>query len=462
MSASADLVALAAGLQRGGARAVCLLDGAGAGAAGDDGGLGRYSFLACEPDAAVVIEDVDATGAAGVAAALARLDGLLAEADAEVAEQAAADGGPWPLAMGLLGYELGRAFERLPMVQRTHATPDLAVYRFPAVLRVDHATGTRRVLARSAAAGAALEARLAAAEPAGQGLSAPQVGPLSWGVTEAAYAAAVERVLEYLRAGDAYQVNYTTRLEAEVGPGALPELYRALRAAAPPLGAYLALDGGGAILSTSPELFLRVSPRDAASHRRVETRPIKGTRARGRDGDTAADAAEAAALRADPKERAEHLMIVDLERNDLGRVCEVGSVHVEDYGRVVTLPTLHHVVSTVAGTLRPEVGPAALLAASFPCGSITGAPKVRAMQLIAELETQSRGVYTGAIGYFGARGALELSVAIRTAVVDRPAGRLSFGVGGGIVVDSTPAQEWAECRLKAAGLARALGLPHAP
>lgn len=143
-------------------------------------------------------------------------------------------------------------------------------------------------------------------------------------------------------------------------------------------------------------------------------------------------------------------------------MCEVGSVHVEDYGRVVTLPTLHHVVSTVAGTLRPDVGPAALLAATFPCGSITGAPKVRAMQLIAELEAQSRGVYTGAIGYFGARGALELSVAIRTAVVDRAAGRLSFGVGGGIVVDSTPAHEWAECRLKAAGLARALGLPAAP
>jgi len=411
----------------------------------------------------VVVDDVAAAGAESVTAALARLDALLAEADAAVAAEAAADGGPWPLAMGFVGYELGRAFERLPVVRRTHATPDLAVYRFPAVLRVDHSSGRSRVLARSPAAGAALEARLAAAAQAGQGptpLPPPVVGPLSWGVTEAAYAAAVERVLEYLRAGDAYQVNYTTRLEADVGPGALPELYRALRAAAPPLGAYLALDGGGAILSTSPELFLRVSARDGAGLRRVETRPIKGTRARGRS--AAADAAEAAALRADPKERAEHLMIVDLERNDLGRVCEVGSVHVEDYGRVVTLPTLHHVVSTVAGTLRPEVGPAALLAASFPCGSITGAPKVRAMQLIAELETQSRGVYTGAIGYFGARGALELSVAIRTAVVDRPAGRLSFGVGGGIVVDSTPAQEWAECRLKAAGLARALGLPHAP
>ncbi len=460
---STDLVALAAGLERGGARAVCLLDGAGAGAAGDDGGLGRYSFLGCEPDAAVVVEDVDAAGAAGVAAALARLDALLAEADAEVAGPAAADGGPWPLAMGFVGYELGRAFERLPAVRRSHATPDLALYRFPAVLRVDHATGTERVLARSPAAGAALEARLAAAEAAGQGAAAaraPSVGPLSWGVTEAAYATAVERVLEYLRAGDAYQVNYTTRLEADVGPGALPELYRALRAAAPPLGAYLALDGGDAILSTSPELFLRVSARDATGRRRVETRPIKGTRARGRG--AAADAAEAAALRADPKERAEHLMIVDLERNDLGRVCEVGSVHVEDYGRVVTLPTLHHVVSTVAGTLRPDVGPAALLAATFPCGSITGAPKVRAMQLIAELEAQTRGVYTGAIGYFGARGALELSVAIRTAVVDRAAGRLGLGVGGGIVVDSTPAHEWAECRLKAAGLARALGLPAAP
>ena len=420
-----DLVSLAGALEAAGARALCLLDGAGPAAAGDDGGLGRYSYLGCDPDDEVVLADVDAGGAD---AALARLDRMV-----DVPE-----GGP--MTMGLLGYDFGRAFERIPAPRRAHGTPDLAFFRYPAVLRVDHTTGEARFLGPAAAAFAARVAALPPFAP-----PPPRVGGLAWNLRPDQYRAAIHRVLEYLRAGDAYQVNYTARLHADVGPGPRSELYRLLRAAAAPLGAYIAL-GDAAILSTSPELFLRVG-----ADRRVETRPIKGTRARGVS--VVSDAAEMSALVADPKERAEHLMIVDLERSDLGRVCEVGSVHVEGYGRVVTLPTLHHVVSTVAGTLRAEVRPSALLRATFPCGSITGAPKVRAMQIISELEPDTRGVYTGAIGYF-AGPRLELSVAIRTAVIE--GGRLTFGVGGGIVVDSDPAREWAECELKASGLARAL------
>jgi para-aminobenzoate synthetase component 1 len=194
------------------------------------------------------------------------------------------------------------------------------------------------------------------------------------------------------------------------------------------------------IVGNSPERFLRVE-RDG----RIETRPIKGTRARG--GDAASDAAARAALTASVKDRAEHVMIVDLERNDLGRVCEVGSVVVEGLLRVVELPTVFHLVSTVRGRLRAEVGLAELLRATFPGGSITGAPKRRAMEIIEELEPVRRGVYTGATGWLGAAGDLDLAVAIRTATV--AGGQLSLSIGGGIVADSDAAAEWEETEIKA-------------
>ena len=185
-------------------------------------------------------------------------------------------------------------------------------------------------------------------------------------------------------------------------------------------------------------------------HDTVETRPIKGTRARGAD--PASDAALAAALTADEKELAEHLMIVDLLRNDLGRVAELGSVRVDGFARVVSLPTVHHLVSTVS--CRPRGDLAALLRATFPGGSITGAPKVRAMEIIRELEPSPRGVYTGALGWLGAGGTLDLALAIRTAVVT--ADRLSLSVGGGVVADSTPERELEETEEKAAAWRRAL------
>jgi anthranilate/para-aminobenzoate synthase component I len=213
-----------------------------------------------------------------------------------------------------------------------------------------------------------------------------------------------------------------------------------------PHAAYLDV-GDAQLVANSPELFLR---RRGA---RVETRPIKGTRPRG---DTPArDAALAAELLRDPKERAEHVMIVDLERNDLGRVAETGSVHVEAHAEVESHATVHHLVSRVAARVRPEVGLADLLRATFPGGSITGAPKRRAMQIIAELEETPRGPYTGAFGFFAANGDLELGLAIRTAVVR--GGEVRWGAGGGIVADSDPDRELAESWLKTAALRRALG-----
>ena len=231
-------------------------------------------------------------------------------------------------------------------------------------------------------------------------------------------------------------------------------LAAALRAGAPaPFGAFIAAATGDAwLVGNSPELFLALDGRAG-----VETRPIKGTapategrRRSGRE-----------ALLASAKDRAEHVMIVDLERNDLGRVCETGSVRLDGVGRVLELPTVLHLVSTVRGRLRADVGLAALLAATFPGGSITGAPKRRAMEIIDELEPVARGPYTGATGWLGAAGDLELAVAIRTALVS--AGRRTLSLGGGIVADSTPEGEWTETEVKARAFERlTLAEPAAP
>jgi para-aminobenzoate synthetase component I len=278
-------------------------------------------------------------------------------------------------------------------------------------------------------------------------LATPQLGAARWEIDDDTYRARCGRVLEYLRAGDAYQVNLAHRLRVPLDEaGALP-VYLRLRAGAPaPLGAYLAT-GGACLLSNTPELFLR------AAGGVLETRPIKGTRRRGTD--PSDDAQLAAELEASAKDHAEHLMIVDLERNDLGRVAEIGTVQVDGFLRRVTLPTVHHLVSTVRARARPGLGLAELLRATFPGGSITGAPKLRAMEIIDELEGVRRGPYCGAIGWLGAGLRLDLALAIRTAVWR--AGELVLSVGGGIVADSTPDEELGETRVKAEAFLRALG-----
>jgi para-aminobenzoate synthetase len=253
----------------------------------------------------------------------------------------------------------------------------------------------------------------------------------------------------YLTAGHSYEICLTNRLDAEVDGDPL-ELYRALRHANPaPFAAYLRF-GDLAVLSSSPERFLSIG-RDGVA----EARPIKGT---SRRGSTAAeDACLAKALRSGEKFRAENVTIVDLLRNDLGRVCEVGSVEVPELMRVEAYETMHQLVSSVRGRLRPEVGAAECVRACFPPGSMTGAPKLRTMEIIDELEGGARGVYSGAIGWFGLGGACDLSVAIRTIVLDR--GAATIGAGGAIVVDSDPDAEFEEMLLKARAPIAALGAP---
>ena len=271
----------------------------------------------------------------------------------------------------------------------------------------------------------------------------------------------LERVLrakEYIRAGDIYQANLSRPWEAvpvrsdgasaatSVAPTA-SELYACLAAANPAPFAALSQWGGVAVVSSSPERLIRVSGRE------VETRPIAGTRPRTRR--PGVDAAEAAALVAHPKERAEHIMLIDLERNDLGRVCEAGSVRVDELMATETYAHVHHIVSNVRGRLRPDVTPIGAVRAVFPGGTITGVPKFRCMQIIAELEGEGRGAYTGSLGYLSASGALDLNILIRTLTMSE--GRIAFRAGGGIVADSDPERELEETRAKARGLLAALG-----
>jgi para-aminobenzoate synthetase component 1 len=261
------------------------------------------------------------------------------------------------------------------------------------------------------------------------------------------YLAAARRAVEYIHAGDVFQVNYAHEFRAAYRGDPL-SLYLALREANPaPYGAYLDLGRGNAVLSTSPELFLRVRGRE------VTTRPIKGTRPRGAD--PAADARLREELRASPKDQAELAMIVDLERNDLGRVCEPGTVEVVSDAEIESYATVHHRVAEVRGELEEGFDRVDLLAATFPGGSITGAPKVRAMEIIDELEAGRRGPYTGAIGLLSDDGNMDLNIAIRTAVLAR--GEVRVHVGGGIVADSVPEAEYEETLAKGRAIFDALG-----
>ena len=256
------------------------------------------------------------------------------------------------------------------------------------------------------------------------------------------FTASVRRVKDWIAAGDIYQVNLSQSFEARVSGGSLFGLYETLREASPaPMAAYLSLDGRE-VLSSSPETFLKISGRG------IETCPIKGTRPR--FSDPGEDRRSAYELQTSAKEIAELVMITDLLRNDLGQVCEFGSVAVAEMLQLETLAQVHHLVSTVTGTLRPEIDTPAALAACFPGGSITGAPKMRAMEIIRQLENSPRGIYCGAIGWLGFNGESSLNIAIRTLV--RSGDRLVYQVGAGIVADSDPEKEYEETLHKAAGI----------
>ena len=357
---------------------------------------------------------------------------------------------------GLLGYELGAHLETLPAPAGTgsdHPVAALAVY--DVIAAFDHHTQQAWLIATGyperdpAARPARARERLDQLRPrvlatAAQG---PDVPPpaLTWhsDVDGRAYRDKVRRANAYIRAGDVFQVNLSRELVADRPAGLDPlALYRAMRGRTlAPFSAYMGLPGGRAVCSFSPERFLQA---DSAGH--VETRPIKGTRPRALD--PAADARFAEELAGSAKDRAENLMIVDLLRNDLARACRVGSVTVPQLCGLESFRAVHHLVSVVRGQLPPGAGPAELLGAAFPGGSITGAPKIRAMEIIRELEGRRRGPYCGSLAWIGFDGAMDSSILIRTMSVDRE--RVRYGVGGGIVADSDPDAEWAETETKAA------------
>jgi para-aminobenzoate synthetase component I len=330
-------------------------------------------------------------------------------ADAFTALDEMARAGFW---VGFCAYDLGRAVERVEgNAVDDLALPDIAFARFDDMRTwsIDRAPSVEL----------------------GYGTSS---------MTREEHEAAVERVHALLDAGDCYQVNVTRRITFDTAPspdglfGALAHAHPAPFASMCSFGSALP---GVSVVSASPELFLRVDGR------RVETRPIKGT------------APDAASLRTSAKDHAEHIMIVDLARNDLGRVCEPGSVTVPALCAIEAHPGLHHMVSTVRGRLRDDVSLGALVHATFPPASVTGAPKPRVLQAIDDLEPVRRGVYCGAVGWIdGERARAELAVAIRTFTIAH--GRTHLGVGGGIVADSRADAEWAETELKAARLLRAV------
>jgi len=439
--------------------------------AANPAGLGRYSFLAAEPFGWLTARRQQVW-----------LNGrLLGAADpfAVLAEQLAR----WPVetlpglppfqggAAGLLGYDLCHHIERLPRPRHDEfAVPDLAVGFYDWVIAFDHEQGRAWLIAtglpeseparqRTRAEQRLRQVRrlLRAAAPA----AAPPTGPvatpavhfpvpavpgLASNFDRAGYLDTIRRAIEYVHAGDCFQVNIAQRLLWPAQTPAL-ELYGRLRACNPaPFAGYFDL-GEFAIASASPERFVRL---DSGA---VETRPIKGTRPRGPT--PAEDAARIAELSNSAKDRAENVMIVDLLRNDLGRVCRYGSVRVEAVCRVETFQYVHHLVSVVRGQLRPGLGPVDLLRAAFPGGSVTGAPKVRAMEIIAELEPTARGPYCGSLGWIGFDGGMDTNILIRTFTQGK--GWVQFPVGGGIVADSVPEQEYEETWHKARGLLRALG-----
>ncbi len=370
-----------------------------------------------------------------------------------------------PMAAGMVGYmayDMARLMERLPNPNPDPLGLPDGVFLRPTVMAIFDSVRDVATFVTPArpAPGAAAES---AYEQAGATLShavsrlerssfiaharggrAPQTPRMSSNMSRAAFCEMVEKAREYIAAGDIFQAVLSQRFSL---PFALPPfaLYRALRRTNPsPFMYFLNLDGF-AIVGSSPEILARL--RDG----KVTVRPIAGTRRRGRD--RKEDQALAAELLADPKERAEHLMLLDLGRNDVGRVAKIGTVRVTERMAIEHYSHVMHIVSNVEGEIDPRHGAMDALCAAFPAGTVSGAPKLRAMQIIDELEPEKRGVYAGAIGYFSANGSMDTCIALRTAIVKD--GTMHVQAGAGIVADSDPAAECEESRNKANALARA-------
>lgn len=447
------------------------------------GPLGRYSWAGVDPTLVIEAKDNRVKLVRG-GAAETFIDEPLAVLEHYLKEFALPPGEAplpfWGGAAGYLSYDLGRRLEALPQIASDDLVmPDILLGFYHSVVGVDHLSGKvfacAAPLPRETAAAAQNRAEKLASRlerQAAKALSAPagrpgenlpgdrqlsssvntmaQMGELSLeGIgthfTRESYCRAIGQAKEYIAAGDIFQVNIAQRLSARMTADPW-QLYADLRRLNPaPFASYLAFPGYK-IVGASPERFLQLKGR------RVVTRPIKGTRPRGRD--EAADRAMREELWNSVKDRAELTMIIDLERNDLGRVCEVGTVRVPELFSLEEYPTVFHLVSTVEGLLAKGKSVVDLLRATFPGGSITGAPKIRAMEIIEELEPVRRGIYTGSTGWIGFHGDADLNIVIRTVVVKE--GLAHIHVGGGITADSDPGAEYEETLDKARALLRAL------
>jgi para-aminobenzoate synthetase len=432
-------------------------------------GLSRFSFMGCGgPLAELVTYDVGARRvtvrrAGGIETVGGSLFTYL-ERELEDRRTAVADV-PFEFNLGYVGY-LGYELKGDCGARAPHRSdlPDAALLFCDRMLAIDHREACAYLLAlatpatRDAALGWLCRAELvvqrlpAEASPAGNREADPGPDPHGWPMPVTVrhgledYRRLIGDCLREIRDGESYEICLTNMLGVDVSIDRL-RTYRALRRISPaPFAALLNFPGYG-VLSSSPERFLKVD-----ADRMVESKPIKGTRRRGSD--PREDAALARDLRDAEKDRAENLMIVDLVRNDLGRVCQVGSVHVPSLFDVETYRTVHQLVSTIRGRLREDVSPVACVRAAFPGGSMTGAPKLRTMEILDGLEQGSRGIYSGALGYFALSGAIDLSIVIRTIIAEPH--RVSIGAGGAIVAQSRPDAEVNEMLLKANGTLQAV------
>ena len=354
-----------------------------------------------------------------------------------------------------LGYELANEIEPiLNLSVSPGALPIAFATRIPAAVIKDHQRsctylvcepGMELLLIQ-------LEEDIARLKPAREPISKPTVLTIDEDDPNT-FIDGVEKIREYIREGDVFQVNLSRAWHMELAQISPAQLYQSLRKNNPAPFAALVNYQDKAIISSSPERLVEIAGRH------VSTRPIAGTRPRGVD--RVSDRAYSETLMAHPKERAEHVMLIDLERNDLGRVCQPGSVVVDELMVLESYAHVHHIVSNISGHLRPDITPIDVIRAVFPGGTITGCPKVRCMEIIQELEQTSRGPYTGSVGYISHCGHMDLNILIRTMLLDRT--RLSFRTGAGIVADSVAEAELQETQAKARGLLKALGVEeHAP
>jgi anthranilate synthase component 1 len=418
--------------------------------------LGRYDILFAFPGARLTL---DGSNVLTCEEPLPELNGFLGALDTwwKRERDRAAHAASLPFRGGwllFLGYELAGHIETRLRLPQPHNGPIAQAVRIPAAVIFQHESEEAWIVVEEAHATlvAQIEADLATITAAAP---APQTLLLGAVIEEPAekYLHAIARALDYIAAGDIYQANLSRAWCARLAAGVQPHhVYRRLRQTNPGPFCALAVLDELAVVSSSPERLVQV--REGW----IATRPIAGTRPRG--GDVRADRELARELHTNAKERAEHIMLIDLERNDLGRVCAAGSVEVDEFMTVESYAHVHHIVSNVRGRLRPDTTPGQVLAAVFPGGTITGCPKVRCMEIIAELENEARGAYTGSLGYLNRDGDMDLNILIRS--LEIRGDELSLRAGAGIVADSLPERELEETRAKAQGVLRALSQESAP